>query len=75
MHCNDGLQFYNFINNLSPVYMSDIYALNTSPVVKTRISVDSFLEPIYMKAIAYFKPFLTNYFLLDLIFDCNFNVF
>ena len=43
---------YNFKNNLSPVYMSDIYTLNSSPVVKTRRSVDSFVEPIYMKEIS-----------------------
>ena len=44
---------YNFKNNLSPVYMlSDIYTLNSSLVVKTRRSVDSFLEPIYMKEIS-----------------------
>ena len=42
---------YNFKNNLSPVYMSDIYTLNSSPVVKTRRSVDSFVEPVYMKEI------------------------
>ena len=43
---------YNFKNNLSPVYMSDIYTLNSSPVVKTRRSVDSFVEPIYLKEIS-----------------------
>ena len=39
---------YNFKNNLSPVYMSDIYTLNSSSVVKTRRSVDCFIEPIYL---------------------------
>ena len=50
MHCSDSLQFKN---NLSPVYMSDIYTLNSSPVVKTRTrtSVDRFVEPIYIKEI------------------------
>ena len=43
---------YNFKHNLSLVYMSDIYTLNSSPVVKTRRSVDSFVEPIYMKEIS-----------------------
>ena len=42
---------YNFKNNLSPVCMSDIYTLNCSPVVKTRRSTDSFVNPIYMKEI------------------------
>ena len=42
---------YNFKNNLSPVYMSDIYTLNSSPVVKSRRSVDSLVEPIYVKEI------------------------
>ena len=34
--------------------MSDIYIyiLNSSPVVKTRRSVDSFVEPTYMKEIS-----------------------
>ena len=40
---------YNFKNNLSPVNMSDICTLNSSPVVKTRRSVDNFLGPIYVK--------------------------
>ena len=44
---------YNFKNNLSPVYMSDIYPLNSSPVVKTRRSVDSVIEPIYVKKISW----------------------
>ena len=43
---------YNFKNNLSPVHMSHIYTLNSSPVVKTRKSVDSFVEPIYVKEIS-----------------------
>ena len=43
---------YSFKNNLSPVYMSDIYTLNSSPVVKTRRSVDSFVEPIYVEEIS-----------------------
>ena len=43
---------YNFKNNLSPVYMSDIYTLNSSPIVKTRRSVDSFVEPICLKKIS-----------------------
>ena len=42
---------YNCKNNLSPVYMSDIYTLNSSPVVKSRRSVDSLVEPIYVKEI------------------------
>ena len=42
---------YNFKNNLSPLYMSDIYTLNSSPVVKSRRSVDSLVEPIYVKEI------------------------
>ena len=33
--------------------MSDIYPLNFSPVVKTRRSVDSFIEPIYVKKISW----------------------
>ena len=33
-----AVRAYNFKNNLSPVYMSDIYTLNSSPVVKTRRS-------------------------------------
>ena len=33
--CN-AVTAYNFKNNRSPVYMSDIYTLNSSPVVKTR---------------------------------------
>ena len=52
---------YNFKNNLSPVYMSDIYTLNSSPVVKSRRSVDSLVEPIYVKeicrkSISYLEP-------------------
>ena len=43
---------YNFKNNLSPVYMPDIYTPNSSPVVKTRRSVDSFVDLIYMKEIS-----------------------
>ena len=43
---------YNFKNNLSPVYMSDIYTLNSSLVLKTRRSVDSLVEPIYVKEIS-----------------------
>ena len=44
---------YNFKNSLSPVYMSYIiYTLNSSPVVKTRRSVDILLEPIYVKEIS-----------------------
>ena len=43
---------YNFKNNLSPVYMSDIYTPNSSPVAKTRRSMDSLVEPIYMKEIS-----------------------
>ena len=46
MHCSDRLQFKT---NISPAYMSDIYTLNSSPVVKTRRSVDSFVEPICVK--------------------------
>ena len=29
-----------------------MYTLNSSPVVKTRTSVDTFVEPIYMKKIS-----------------------
>ena len=43
---------YNLRNNLSPVYMSDIYTLNSSLVVKTGRSVDNFVEPIYVKEIS-----------------------
>ena len=43
---------YNFKNNLSPVYMSHIHTLNPSPVGKTRKSMDSFVEPIYMEEIS-----------------------
>ena len=43
---------YNFKNNISLLYMPDIYTLNSSPVVKTRRSVDSFVEPIYVKEIS-----------------------
>ena len=32
--------------------MSDIYTLNSSPIVKTRRSVESFVEPIYVKEIS-----------------------
>ena len=37
---------YDCKNNLSPVYMSDINTLNSSLVVKTRRSVDSFLDSL-----------------------------
>ena len=43
---------YNFKNNLSLVCMSDIHTLNSPPVVKTRKSVDTFVEPIYLKEIS-----------------------
>ena len=43
---------YNFENNLSPVCMWDIYTLNSSPVIKTRWSVDNFVEANYMKKIS-----------------------
>ena len=39
---------YNFKNNLSPVYMSDINTLNSSPVVMTKRS-DSFIQLIWRK--------------------------
>ena len=42
----------NFKNNLSPVYISQMYTLNSSSVVKTRKSVDSFVESIYLKKIS-----------------------
>ena len=32
--------------------MSDIYTLNSSPVVKTTRSMDRFVEPIYVKEIS-----------------------
>ena len=43
---------YNIKNNFSPVYISDIYTLNSFPVVKARISVNSFVEPVYVKEIS-----------------------
>ena len=43
---------YDFKNNLSPVYISVIYTLNSSLVVKTRRSADSFIESTYMKKIS-----------------------
>ena len=43
---------YNFKNNLSNVHMSYIYTLNFSLFAKTRRSVDSFVEPIYVKEIS-----------------------
>ena len=43
---------YNFKNTLSPVNMSHMYTLNLALVVKARKSVDSFLEPIYVKEIS-----------------------
>ena len=43
---------YNFENNLSPVCMWDIYTLNSSPVIKTRWSVDNFVKANYMKEIS-----------------------
>ena len=42
---------YNFKSNVSPVYMSDIYNLNSSLAVKTR-SMDSFVEPNYVKELS-----------------------
>ena len=42
----------NFKNNLSPVYISDIYTLNSFPIVKTRRSMDSFVEPMYVDKIS-----------------------
>ena len=36
-------------NNLSSVHMSGLHTLSSSPVVITRQSVNSFVEPIYMK--------------------------
>ena len=48
-----ALMTYNFKNSLSPVCMSDIYSLNSYPVVKTRISVDSSVESIYVKEISW----------------------
>ena len=47
-----GMERRSHKNNLSPVYMSDIYTLNSYPVVKTRRFVDSFVEPICMKEIS-----------------------
>ena len=43
---------YDFKNNLSPVYISVIFTLNSSLVVKTRRSADSFVESTYMKKIS-----------------------
>ena len=42
---------YNFQDNLPIEYMSDIYTSNSSPFVARR-SVDSFVEPIYMKELS-----------------------
>ena len=33
----------------NPTFFTRVYTLNSSPVVKTRRSADSFVEPIYMK--------------------------
>ena len=49
----------DFKNNLFPAYMSDIHTLNSSSFVRTRRSVDSFEEPIYI------KKFLENYFYIS----------
>ena len=47
MHCGDGLQFKKQpLSCIDVRYM--VYTLN-SPVVKTRRSVRSFVEPIYVK--------------------------
>ena len=43
---------YNFKNKLSSLYISDIYILNSSLIIKTRRSVDCFVEPIYMKEVS-----------------------
>ena len=43
---------YNFKNDLSPKYMSDIYSLRISPTIRTRRSIDSFEEPFFKKEIA-----------------------
>ena len=47
-----AVKTYSFKNNLSPVYMSNIYTLDRSQVVKARRTVNSFVEPIYMKVIS-----------------------
>ena len=39
-------------NNLSLVYMSNIYTLNSSLAVKTRRSVNSFVEPNYVREVS-----------------------
>ena len=33
----------------NPTFFTRVYTLNSSPVVKTRRSADSFVEPIYIK--------------------------
>lgn len=43
---------YNFKNNLSPVYMSNTYNPNSSPLLRTKRSVDSFIDQIYEKEIS-----------------------
>ena len=60
-----AVKTYTFKNSLSPVYMSNIYTLNRSPVLKARRTVNSFVEPIYMteisrKSISYFRSKICN---------------
>ena len=43
---------FTFKNNFSPVYMSDINTLNFPPNVVTRRTMNSFVEPVYMKEIS-----------------------
>ena len=50
-HCI-AMTAYNFQDNLSIEYKSDIYTLNSSPFVRIRRSMDNFVEPIYMKEIS-----------------------
>ena len=56
---------YNFKNNLSPAYMSDIYLNNNDPNVRTRRSVNSLMQPNYLnnvsrKALSYLGPKIWN---------------
>ena len=43
---------YNIKNNLSLLDMSDLFTPNSSPVVKTSRSADSFVEPVSVKEIS-----------------------
>ena len=62
---------YNFRNKLSPIYMQDIYSLNTSAAYKTRRSIDSLIEPFYKiessrKSISYLGSRIWNNLPLDI---------